>query len=292
MSSATDLERLANREYQYGFVTDIESETIPPGLNEDIVRLISAKKERAGVAARVAAQGAARASSSCSSTRREPTWANVHVPDDRLPGHHLLLGAEAEEEAREPRRGRPGAARDLREARHPAARAEAARGRRRRRGLRQRLGRDDVQGQAREARHHLLLVLRGGAEAPRARARSTSARSCPTPTTSSRRSTRRSSATARSSTSRRACAARWSSRPTSASTRPSTGPVRAHADRRRRGRVRLLPRGLHGAACATRTSSTPRSSSSSRSTTPRSSTRPCRTGTRATRKARAASTTS
>jgi Fe-S cluster assembly protein SufB len=39
------LERLANREYRYGFVTDIESETIPPGLDEKVVRLISAKKQ-------------------------------------------------------------------------------------------------------------------------------------------------------------------------------------------------------------------------------------------------------
>src|SRR3982750_74709 len=37
-------EILANREYKYGWVTDIESETIPRGLSEDTVRLISAKK--------------------------------------------------------------------------------------------------------------------------------------------------------------------------------------------------------------------------------------------------------
>src|SRR5262244_388387 len=35
---------LANREYKYGWVTDIESETIPRGLNEETVRMISAKK--------------------------------------------------------------------------------------------------------------------------------------------------------------------------------------------------------------------------------------------------------
>ncbi len=33
-----------NKEYEYGFVTDIESERIPKGLNEDVVRLISKKK--------------------------------------------------------------------------------------------------------------------------------------------------------------------------------------------------------------------------------------------------------
>ena len=38
------LEKLATRDYQYGFVTDIESETAPPGLDESTVRLISTKK--------------------------------------------------------------------------------------------------------------------------------------------------------------------------------------------------------------------------------------------------------
>ena len=36
---------LETKEYEYGFYTDIESETFPIGLNEDIVRAISAKKE-------------------------------------------------------------------------------------------------------------------------------------------------------------------------------------------------------------------------------------------------------
>ena len=35
---------LVNQPYKYGFVTDIESDTIPRGLSEDVVRLISAKK--------------------------------------------------------------------------------------------------------------------------------------------------------------------------------------------------------------------------------------------------------
>ncbi|MCE7962069.1 MAG: Fe-S cluster assembly protein SufB, partial [Acidobacteria bacterium ACB1] len=42
MSTAAEL--LTNREYKYGFVTDIETETIPKGLSEDTIRLISAKK--------------------------------------------------------------------------------------------------------------------------------------------------------------------------------------------------------------------------------------------------------
>src|SRR5665647_2781375 len=38
------IETLVNREYQYGFVTDIEAETIPRGLDENTIKLISAKK--------------------------------------------------------------------------------------------------------------------------------------------------------------------------------------------------------------------------------------------------------
>ncbi len=45
MTTATStIEEFANRDYQHGFFTDIESEAVPPGLNEDVIRLISAKK--------------------------------------------------------------------------------------------------------------------------------------------------------------------------------------------------------------------------------------------------------
>ncbi len=45
MSAATEqLEGLTSQEYKYGFVTDIDQETLPPGLTEDTVRFISAKK--------------------------------------------------------------------------------------------------------------------------------------------------------------------------------------------------------------------------------------------------------
>ena len=33
------------KDNEYGFVTDIESETLPPGLDENVIRTISAKKE-------------------------------------------------------------------------------------------------------------------------------------------------------------------------------------------------------------------------------------------------------
>ncbi len=42
--SAPKLEELVARQYKHGFVTEIESDTVPPGLDEDTVRLISRKK--------------------------------------------------------------------------------------------------------------------------------------------------------------------------------------------------------------------------------------------------------
>ena len=42
---SSSVETLVNQQYQYGFVTDIESDVTPKGLNEDVIRLISAKKK-------------------------------------------------------------------------------------------------------------------------------------------------------------------------------------------------------------------------------------------------------
>ena len=74
MSTAT-IEALANREYKYGFVTDIEAETIPRGLNEDIVRTISAKKNEPQwmLDWRLKAYRHWL-------TMTEPAWPNVHYP--------------------------------------------------------------------------------------------------------------------------------------------------------------------------------------------------------------------
>ncbi len=36
---------LVQQEYKWGFVTDIDSDTLPPGLSEDVIRFISAKKQ-------------------------------------------------------------------------------------------------------------------------------------------------------------------------------------------------------------------------------------------------------
>jgi len=43
-SEKKDIEKIASQEYKYGFITDIEEDSIPAGLNEEVIRLISIKK--------------------------------------------------------------------------------------------------------------------------------------------------------------------------------------------------------------------------------------------------------
>ncbi|SVA48999.1 uncharacterized protein METZ01_LOCUS101853, partial [marine metagenome] len=43
-SNQQDLENLVARPYDHGFVTDIDADTLPPGLDEDVIRRISYKK--------------------------------------------------------------------------------------------------------------------------------------------------------------------------------------------------------------------------------------------------------
>jgi len=80
MKSANDtLEELAGREYKYGFITDIESDTVPPGLNEDIIRVISAKKNEPKFMLEWRLK-AYRHWAKLEKTQAEPKWAMVHYP--------------------------------------------------------------------------------------------------------------------------------------------------------------------------------------------------------------------
>jgi Fe-S cluster assembly protein SufB len=44
-ASTALLEQFANREYEHGWSVDLETDQFAPGLNEDVVRALSAKKE-------------------------------------------------------------------------------------------------------------------------------------------------------------------------------------------------------------------------------------------------------
>ncbi len=72
---SASIETLVNREYQYGFVTDIEQDTIPRGLNEDVVRLISAKKQEPAFLLEWRLKAYRRWL-----TMKEPHWGNVRYP--------------------------------------------------------------------------------------------------------------------------------------------------------------------------------------------------------------------
>ena len=76
MATSTDnIEQLANQDYKYGFVTDIDAEAVPPGLNEEIIRIISAKKDEPEwlLEWRLKAFRVWQAMT-------EPKWHNVHFP--------------------------------------------------------------------------------------------------------------------------------------------------------------------------------------------------------------------
>ena len=73
--STSTLERLAASDYKYGFITDIEQDSVPPGLDEDVIRLISAKKQEPDWLLEWRLQAYRHWL-----TMKQPEWARVHYP--------------------------------------------------------------------------------------------------------------------------------------------------------------------------------------------------------------------
>ncbi|RAP33319.1 Fe-S cluster assembly protein SufB [Candidatus Marinamargulisbacteria bacterium SCGC AG-410-N11] len=73
--SLKEFEKIANKEYEFGFKTEIESETTPKGLNEDIIRLISKKKNEPEFMLEYRLK-----SFRHWQTMTEPTWPDVDYP--------------------------------------------------------------------------------------------------------------------------------------------------------------------------------------------------------------------
>ena len=67
------IEELANKEYKYGFVTDIESDTFEKGLNEDVIRALSKKKNEPEFLLEWRLKAYRHWL-----TMEEPSWANIH----------------------------------------------------------------------------------------------------------------------------------------------------------------------------------------------------------------------
>ncbi|GIW40549.1 MAG: Fe-S cluster assembly protein SufB [Candidatus Binatia bacterium] len=74
-AGATKIEELLGREYEAGFYTEVEAELAPLGLNEDIIRFLSAKKEEP----EFLLEWRLRAYRHWL-TMKEPRWQNVHYP--------------------------------------------------------------------------------------------------------------------------------------------------------------------------------------------------------------------
>ena len=192
-----------------------------PGLNEDVVRLISAKKSEPQFmldwrlrAYRHWRRWSARPASRAGRTSRYPPIDYQKI---------VYYSAPKQKVAGAPRGRGPRDPPDLREARHPAGRAEAAERGRGGRRVRQRLGGHHIQGEAGRARDHLLLLLGGSAGAPRAGG---AVPRLGGPVYRQLLRVAQLGGVQRRIVllrARRACAARWSCRPTSASTRPGRG---------------------------------------------------------------------
>src|SRR5580700_7975891 len=74
-TSANTIETFANQEYKWGFVTEIDADTVPPGLNEDVIRLISKKKNEPAFMLEWRLKAYRHWL-----TMEEPKWANIHYP--------------------------------------------------------------------------------------------------------------------------------------------------------------------------------------------------------------------
>jgi len=74
-TSTSTIEQFASQEYKFGFVTDVEQEIVPPGLSEDTVRLISAKKDEPEWMLEWRLKAFRHWL-----TMHEPAWANIHYP--------------------------------------------------------------------------------------------------------------------------------------------------------------------------------------------------------------------
>ena len=91
--TAEQVSALSSDKYKYGFVTDIESDLAPKGLNEDIVRFISAKKDEPDWLLQWRLR----------SYRRwlemeEPTWGNVNYPDIDFQDAHYYAAPKSKED--------------------------------------------------------------------------------------------------------------------------------------------------------------------------------------------------
>ena len=198
------IKEIEGREYKYGFTSDIETETIPRGLSEEVVRLISAKKGEPEWMTATGSRWSRRRGRTSAFRRSISRTSSITLRPGCVPNWAPWTRSTPNSNARStswasPWRSRcswrawpsmpswtPCRSRPLSRRRSPRRESSSVRSRRR------------------------------SATIPIS-SRNTWAAWCPAPTTTMRRSTRRSSPTGRSATFPKGCAVRWSCRPTSAS---------------------------------------------------------------------------
>ena len=78
---------LDNKSYEFGFVTDIESEKVPVGLNDEIIGLISSKKREPELVIKYRLKAF-----EVWKDMDEPEWANVKYEKPRFSRYFLLFG--------------------------------------------------------------------------------------------------------------------------------------------------------------------------------------------------------
>ena len=89
-TSSETIEQLAQQEYKFGFVTDVEMEIIPKGLDEGVVRLISSKKNEPEWLLEWRLKAFRHWQK-----MKEPTWANVHYPPIDFQNLHYYAAPKA-----------------------------------------------------------------------------------------------------------------------------------------------------------------------------------------------------
>lgn len=90
------LEELTGSDYKYGFVSEIEQDIIPKGLNEDVVRFISEKKNEPEWLLEWRLKAYRHWL-----TMEEPIWENVSYPKIQISGLSLLRCSKTETEVDE-----------------------------------------------------------------------------------------------------------------------------------------------------------------------------------------------
>jgi Fe-S cluster assembly protein SufB len=95
MEEAKDhiLSEVTQGDYKYGFVTDIDTETIPAGLNEDVVRMISAKKQEPEFMLEFRLKAYRHWT-----TMKMPQWAHLKIPE--IPYQDIIFYAAPRQQAK------------------------------------------------------------------------------------------------------------------------------------------------------------------------------------------------